>query len=91
VKIADFGFNPQYDPLKPERSIYQVVHFLSPELLSMGAILYSLIFGDYPFKGETNQDVINQILTGFIPKSERSETEEVIVQPPYLMAGSSKG
>ena len=37
------------------------------DLWSMGAILFTLMFGRYPFTGMTNSDVVESILSGYVP------------------------
>lgn len=78
VKIADFGFAKQVDPLKPNSLTTQcgTPEYVAPEVIaaikyglkadmwSLGVIVYILLSGYLPFHGSTVQKMFRRIVKG---------------------------
>jgi serine/threonine protein kinase len=72
-KIADLGFAKQVKEEALTSTFLGTSLTMAPEVLqskkygrkadiwSVGVVFYQLIYGDYPFKGVTDDDIINKI------------------------------
>jgi serine/threonine protein kinase/tetratricopeptide (TPR) repeat protein len=81
VKILDFGLAKLkgVSPLTKEAFTYGTVHYMSPEqalgkevdprsdIWSLGVVMYEMISGELPFRGEYDQAVIYSILNEEMP------------------------
>jgi tetratricopeptide (TPR) repeat protein/predicted Ser/Thr protein kinase len=81
VKILDFGLAKLkgVSPLTKESFTYGTVHYMSPEqalgkevdprsdIWSLGVVMYEMVGGELPFRGEYDQAVIYSILNEELP------------------------
>jgi calcium-dependent protein kinase len=75
VKLIDFGLSKDYSELKVMQTPSGSPYYIAPEvfnssynakcdLWSMGVVLYILLSGKVPFPGESNKEIIENVLRG---------------------------
>lgn len=76
VKVVDFGIAGRYNGEDSEKSNAGTIRYMPPELLSgdsnmadpsidvwaIGIMMFMLLTGEYPFKGETSQEIKKAII-----------------------------
>lgn len=82
IKVIDFGLSTKFGETSDMHSIVGTPFYVAPEVLygtynkecdvwSLGVILYTLLVGYPPFRGNTNLEIFNQIKKGKIDFKER--------------------
>ena len=74
IKIIDFGLSSKYNPKQKMKSILGTPYYVAPEVLqgeyddkcdvwSIGVLTYVLLTGSPPFKGKTDFEIFNSIVS----------------------------
>ena len=82
VKVIDFGTSTEYDKKKAMKQTFGTYFYIAPEVLnhnynekcdvwSVGAIMYTMLVGAPPFSGETEDDIIQSVLSGKFNKNSK--------------------
>ena len=93
VKISDFGFSDQWPPGKKPDTFCGSPAFTAPELFlgrpytgpeqdvwSLGGILYTMVTGSLPFRGQDFWELQQRVLRGqyHVPKSLSNEITDLL-------------
>jgi len=93
VKIIDFGFSTIVPPGKKLKIFCGTPSYMSPEIVSrkeypgfcadiwaMGVLLYALLCGSFPFRGQNDRDLYRKIVRGVfqIPEHVGSEARNLL-------------
>ena len=82
VKVIDFGTSTEYDKKKAMKQTFGTYFYIAPEVLnhnynekcdvwSIGAIMYTMLVGAPPFSGESEDDIIQSVLSGKFNKNSK--------------------
>ncbi|CAD8207842.1 unnamed protein product [Paramecium octaurelia] len=92
LKAIDFGIAGIQCPTNTDHVNIGSLHYMAPEILAgrvtrvstsvdiwaMGIILYKMLFGNVPFNGKTQQDIINNIINKELQLPPNNLSEEVV-------------
>lgn len=82
IKVIDFGLSTKFGETSDLHSVVGTPFYVAPEVLygaynkecdvwSLGVILYTLLVGYPPFRGETSEDIFYQVKKGKLDFKER--------------------